>query len=148
MADVSLTLDEQAVMDHVAAAYAGLLRLNGRQLAANHGELTQAVHTIQGFVIQSACGRLGLFGCNDWWTDVDAETATRAPESDERRPRCEAPGCTVRAGWRATGTDDGHPYMCFEHAENLRRLGGASFVPLLPPAWALGLSLETRRRAA
>jgi hypothetical protein len=64
-----LSPDEDAAMEVIIDAMRRIENLNGRMLRANNAELTQAIHVLQSFVIQSACGRLGLFGCNDgWWS--------------------------------------------------------------------------------
>jgi hypothetical protein len=51
-----LTDEEEAVMDHILAAYRGIESLG---LKANHSELVHAVHTLQGFVGHHVLQRLG-----------------------------------------------------------------------------------------
>lgn len=65
----ALSESEQAAMDSILDAMHRIQNLNGRKLTSNVAELVHAVHVLQGFVIQAACGRLGLFGCNDRWRE-------------------------------------------------------------------------------
>jgi hypothetical protein len=36
----------------------------------NSTELVLATHTLQAFVTQAACARLGIFDARDWWEDT------------------------------------------------------------------------------
>lgn len=64
--------DERRVMGLILDAMEGIKSLNGRKLRANEAELAQAIHVLQGFVRQATLARLGLFGSNDWWEDLES----------------------------------------------------------------------------
>ena len=67
---VVLDADEQEAMDHLLA----FMEIVSRrwQLAANSGELTAAIHVLQGFVIQHMLTRLEPGEWGDWWRQADA----------------------------------------------------------------------------
>lgn len=61
-----MNAEEREVMDHILAAYNGI-REFGPGLSANSTELTQAVHTLQGFVIQRMLARVAPDVWGDWY---------------------------------------------------------------------------------
>jgi hypothetical protein len=69
-----LNEDEQEAMDGVLTAFN--IIANRWKLKSNHAELTSAVHTVQGFVIQHMITRLSPKWGN-WWQDTQEHPVQR-----------------------------------------------------------------------
>lgn len=59
-----MTHEEEDVMAHINAAYAGILGLG---LDYNEDELAQAIHVLQGFLKQRVLNRIYGDGWADWF---------------------------------------------------------------------------------
>lgn len=62
------TPEEQAIMDHILAARAGIKELG---LRANCKELDDGVHRLQMFVVAHVMQRLGFRGMSRWYWSVE-----------------------------------------------------------------------------
>lgn len=68
----SMNAEERKVMDHILAAYNGIQEFGGG-LSANSSELSTAVHTLQGFVIQRMLSRADPKTWGDWYQGGEAQ---------------------------------------------------------------------------